>query len=92
MKPSERLAELGINLPPVAAPVAAYVPANTPPAVVTRLHDLLVKGTASPAAKSFFATAGVEAWTTTPEALAAFQATETQKWGKVIKAAGIEPE
>ncbi|GAA1373513.1 RidA family protein [Luteococcus sanguinis] len=28
MKPSERLAELGINLPPVAAPVAAYVPAK----------------------------------------------------------------
>lgn len=28
MRPSERLAELGIELPPVAAPVAAYVPAR----------------------------------------------------------------
>lgn len=27
MRPSERLAELGIELPPVASPVAAYVPA-----------------------------------------------------------------
>ncbi len=27
MKPSERLGELGFELPPVAAPVAAYVPA-----------------------------------------------------------------
>jgi hypothetical protein len=31
-------------------------------------------------------------FTTTPDGLAAFQAIETQKWGKVIKAAGIEPE
>ena len=27
MKPSEKLAELGLTLPPVAAPLAAYVPA-----------------------------------------------------------------
>ena len=42
--------------------------------------------------QSFFETAGSEAWTTTPEELARFQAAETQKWGRVIKAAGIEAE
>jgi hypothetical protein len=31
-------------------------------------------------------------FTTTSDGLAAFQATETRKWGKVIQAAGIEPE
>ncbi len=71
---------------------AAYVPAGTPPAVVAHLHTLLVNGTKSPAAVSFFRDTGVAAWTTTPEELAKFQASETQKWGKVIKAAGIEPE
>lgn len=71
---------------------AAYVPAGTPAPVVARLNSLLAQATRSPAAQSFFDTAGSEAWTTTPEELAAFQAAETQKWGRVIKAAGIEPE
>lgn len=71
---------------------AAWVPAHTPPAVVNRLHDLLVAGTTSAAAKSFFETGGSEAFTTTPDGLAKFQVEESQKWGKVIKAAGIEPE
>ncbi|SHM28644.1 tripartite tricarboxylate transporter substrate binding protein [Rhizobacter sp. OV335] len=71
---------------------AAYVPAGTPAAVVQRLRELLVSGTGSAAAKSFFDASGSVPFTTTPEGLAAFQATETQKWGKVIKAAGIDPE
>jgi tripartite-type tricarboxylate transporter receptor subunit TctC len=71
---------------------AAYVPAGTPPAVVARLNELLAVATKAPAAKAFFETAGSDAWHTTPEELAKFQASETQKWGKVIKAAGIEPE
>ena len=71
---------------------AAYVPAGTPPAVVTKLHDLLVEATKSAAAKQFFETTGSEPWTTSSAELAKFQASETQKWGRVIKAAGIEPE
>ena len=71
---------------------AAYVPAGTPAPVVARLHALLAQATRSQAAQSFFETAGSEAWTTTPEELARFQAAETQKWGRVIKAAGIEAE
>jgi len=71
---------------------AAYVPAGTPAAVVQRLRDLLIAGTASAAAKSFFDGSGSVPFTTTSDGLAAFQATETRKWGKVIQAAGIEPE
>lgn len=71
---------------------AAYVPAGTPAPVVTRLNELLGNAVRSAAAKTFFDTAGSEAWTTTPEELGRFQTGETQKWGKVIKAAGIEPE
>ena len=71
---------------------AAYVPAGTPAPVVARLHDLLVAGVKSASAKTFFEGAGVEPWSTKPAELAAFQATETKKWGTVIKAAGIEPE
>ncbi len=71
---------------------AAYVPAGTPAPVVARLNELLAAATRSAAAKSFYETAGSEPWTTTSDELARFQAGETQKWGKVIKAAGIEPE
>lgn len=71
---------------------AAYLPAGTPPAIVARLHDLLVAATKSAAARTFFETSGAEAWSSTPEELAKFQAAETSKWGKVIKAAGIQPE
>ncbi|QIL72939.1 tripartite tricarboxylate transporter substrate binding protein [Diaphorobacter sp. HDW4B] len=71
---------------------AAYVPAGTPKEVVARLNELLKNATKSAAATSFYATAGSVAWTTTPEELAQFQASDALKWGKVIKAAGIQPE
>ena len=71
---------------------AAYVPAGTPKEVVARLNELLKNATRSAAATSFYETAGSVAWTTTPEELAQFQATDALKWGKVIKAAGIQPE
>lgn len=71
---------------------AAYAPAGTPAPVVARLNELLGSATKSAAAKAFYDMAGSEAWATTPEELARFQAAETVKWGKVIKAAGIEAE
>lgn len=71
---------------------AAYVPAGTPVDVVAKLNELLRHATQSAAAQSFYETAGSVAWTTTPEELAKFQAADTLKWGKVIKAAGIQPE
>ncbi|MDN3922372.1 Bug family tripartite tricarboxylate transporter substrate binding protein [Roseateles violae] len=71
---------------------AAYVPARTPAPVLQKLHELLTAALKTPAAKSFFENSGGEAFPTTPEALAKFQLDEARKWGKVIKAAGIEPE
>ena len=71
---------------------AACAPAGTPAVVVNRLNELMQAATKSATAKSFFDMSGSEAWTTTPADLAKFQAAETLKWGKVIKAAGIEAE
>ena len=71
---------------------AAYVPARTPPAVVSRLRELLINGTRSAAARTFYEGTGSDAWTTAPDELARFQVSEALKWGQVIKAAGIEPE
>ncbi len=71
---------------------AAYVPAKTPPAVVARLHDLLVAATQGAAAKSFYESTGTEPLVSSPEDLAKFQARESTKWGRIIKAANIQPE
>jgi tripartite-type tricarboxylate transporter receptor subunit TctC len=71
---------------------AAYVPARTPPAAVARLHDLLVDATKGAAARQFYGSTGTEAVTSTPAELAKFQGEEAQKWGRIIKAANIQPE
>ena len=71
---------------------AAYVPAKTPHAVVTRLHDLLVAATKSASAKAFYESSGTDPLSSSPEELAKFQASESQKWGRIIKAANIQPE
>jgi tripartite-type tricarboxylate transporter receptor subunit TctC len=71
---------------------AAYVPAKTPPAVVKRLQEMLATATKSASAKSFYESSGTEAVTSTPDELARFQTAESQKWGRIIKAANIQPE
>ena len=71
---------------------AAYVPAKTPPAVVQRLNALLVAATKSATAKAFYESTGTEAATSTSDELRRFQAEESQKWGRIIKTANIQPE
>ena len=70
----------------------AYVPAGTPQPVIDRLHGLLTAAAKAPATQSFYSTTGTDQFLSTPAELAKFQATESQRWGKVVKAAGIEPE
>ncbi len=86
------IAEAGVKGYDMGYWFAAYAPAHTPAPVVAKLNQLLTTAVASAAAKSFFEMSGSEPWTTTPQELAQFQAAETQKWGQVIKAAGITPE
>lgn len=71
---------------------AAYLPAGTPPQIVNQLSTLLGKAVESKQAASFYTLSGTSRWHGSPEELARFQAEETAKWGKVIKAAGIQPE
>jgi tripartite-type tricarboxylate transporter receptor subunit TctC len=71
---------------------AAYVPANTPPAVVNKLHDILVEATKGSQMQQFYTTTGTDPFTTTPAELGKFQLAESDKWKSIIKKAGIEPE
>ncbi|MFO6420083.1 Bug family tripartite tricarboxylate transporter substrate binding protein [Hylemonella sp. W303a] len=86
------IAEAGVKGYDMGYWFAAYAPAGTPAPVVNKLNQLLVTAVKSETTKSFFEASGGEAWTSSPAELARFQAAETAKWGKVIKAAGITPE
>ncbi len=86
------IAEAGVKGYEMTYWFAAYVPAGTPAPVVKRLNELLVAATRSAPAKSFFEKTGVDPATSTPEGLAAFQASETRKWGEIIRKANIQPE
>ena len=72
--------------------VAAYVPAGTPPSVVHRLNEILGKANKGEAISNFYAQNGYEALTSTPDELRKFQAVESDKWRRVITAAGIDKE
>ncbi|MBY4596497.1 tripartite tricarboxylate transporter substrate-binding protein [Ottowia caeni] len=65
---------------------------GTPQDIITRLNKALVEGVKSDAITSVYNNATLESFTTTPQGLAEFQRSETDTWGRVIKAAGIQPE
>ncbi|GAB7548597.1 Bug family tripartite tricarboxylate transporter substrate binding protein [Cupriavidus sp. CuC1] len=71
---------------------AAYAPAKTPQPVVDKLNALMVKAARSDTAANFYQSTGTEVFTSTPAELAKFQAQESAKWGRIIKAANIQPE
>ena len=71
---------------------ALYAPANTPDAVVKSLSDLMSSAMKKDSVKRFVNQNGMEVFTSTPDELKAFQAAELDHWGKIIKAARIEPE
>lgn len=71
---------------------AAYTPAGTPQPVVAKLNDLLVKAARSQTASNFYRSTGTEVFTSTPAELATFQQQESAKWGRIIRAANIQPE
>jgi tripartite-type tricarboxylate transporter receptor subunit TctC len=71
---------------------AAYVPAGTPAPVVARLNDILNKANKSQVVTNFYASVGFEPLGSSGEELRKFQAAESQKWGRIVKAAGIEQE
>jgi tripartite-type tricarboxylate transporter receptor subunit TctC len=86
------IAEAGLSGYELTFWFAAYLPAKAPPAISARMRELLVNATKGAQAQTFFKTTGIEPWTTASAELAKFQAAESGKWAKVIKAAGIEPE
>jgi tripartite-type tricarboxylate transporter receptor subunit TctC len=66
-----------------------FAPANTPPAVVGKLHQDVVKVLAQTDLRARFAQLGLDTVGSSPAELAAIVKNDVAKWTKVIKEAGI---
>ena len=67
-------------------------PAKTPAAVVDRLNRETIRILGERDVKERLAAAGLQVVTNTPTQFADFIRAEIDKWGKVIRSAGIKPE
>jgi tripartite-type tricarboxylate transporter receptor subunit TctC len=65
-------------------------PAGTPAEIVTRLNDAFVKALKDPSVVEKIRTLGAEPAPTSPEQFARFIASESEKWGRLVKEAGIK--
>lgn len=68
----------------------AYVPANTPVAVVATLRDAVVRAAKSKVVKDFNSNNGVEPLDLVGDQFAAFQRAEYEKWGRAAREAGLQ--
>ena len=94
--------ELAPNIPTIAesgmpgfeltAWNAVFAPARTPPEVVNRLHTEIAKALAQPEMRERLLRLGFEPGKGTPESLAAFVQSESQRWGASIRKAGIKAD
>ena len=67
-------------------------PVGTPPAIIDRLHAMFVAAGTNPAVAKALEASGTTMVNSTPQAFRQHIATETERWGKVIKATGIKLE
>jgi tripartite-type tricarboxylate transporter receptor subunit TctC len=86
------LNEAGITGVEADAWFALFAPAGTPLPVRERIHQAVVKGLATDAAKSVLAAQGMTLAVKSPAELAAMIPVEIEKWAAVIKAANVIPE
>ncbi len=98
---SSKRIELAPELPTVAEALpgfesnqwwGCYGPPGLPAAIVTRLNTELNKVLRSADLRKKFAADGIEAGGGTPADLATYLKSDFERWGKVVKAAGIKPE
>ena len=67
-------------------------PAGTPREVITKLHAAIVRTLQDATIRERFLADGADPVGSSPDEFAAYMRTETAKWAKVIKDAGIKPE
>jgi len=86
------IAESGFPKFEATAWYGVLVPARTPKAIVTRLHDEIVRALKMPEVKERLESVGFEIVGSTPEAFGAYIKSEIVKWAPVVKASGAKAD
>ncbi len=84
--------ELGYKGFDIPAWFGLFAAAGTPRDTVVRLNAEMVRIMARPDVKQTLASMGIDAYTSTPEELGDYVKSEIQKWARLVKDAGIQPE
>jgi len=69
-----------------------FAPPQTPKEIIAKLHTAMAGVLHSPEIQKKFAGDGAETVGNSPEEFAQFLKSETVKWGKVVRSAGIKPQ
>lgn len=86
------IAELGVPGFEVIGWAAVYAPAGTPADAIDKLNRALNMSLAQPDVTERLASAGIESRIGSPDDLSRFTRAEYEKWGRVIRTAGIKAE
>jgi tripartite-type tricarboxylate transporter receptor subunit TctC len=86
------LAETGLPTFEATTWHGLLAPAGTPRDIVAKLNAETVKALNSPELIEKFKANGIDPVSSSPEQFAALIKTELQRWGDVVKAAGVKPE
>lgn len=86
------IASQGVPGYEITAWFAAWLPAKTPAAIADKLQATMALAVKDKEIQDRLMAAGIEPKSSSRKELADFVASETEKWAKVVKAAGIEPE
>jgi tripartite-type tricarboxylate transporter receptor subunit TctC len=78
------------QIPEMSSWIGLVAPAGTPPEVVRKIHEGVVKAYADPAVAERLDKAGINAVTTTPAEFDKFFRDEAAHWTKVFKESGIK--
>ena len=78
------------QIPEMSSWIGLVAPAGTPPEIVAKIHDGVVKAYADPAVAEKLDRAGINAVTTTPAEFDKFVRDETAHWTKVFKESGVK--
>ena len=67
-------------------------PAGTPRTIIDRIHQETVRALKAPEVIKQLAGEGADIVGSTPDAFGTYIKSETEKWARVIKSAGIKPQ